>query len=63
MREKLIEAREQYVRQIRELEKHVAAIDAGMKFFDEHPDMETVAAGMLALTSAPSMPFALPVRY
>jgi hypothetical protein len=57
MREKLIESREHYERQIRELEKHVASIDAAMKFFDEHPDMETVAAGMLALTSSPTLPF------
>jgi len=63
MREKLIESREQYVRQIREYEKHIAAIDAAMKFFDEHADMETIAAAMLALSTQPSLPVFVPGRY
>jgi hypothetical protein len=63
MREQLIEARERYVRQIREFERHVASIDSAMKFFDEHPDMETIAGAMIALTATPSFPLIAPGRY
>jgi hypothetical protein len=63
MREQLIEAREKFVRQIREFEKQVAAIDAAMKFFDAHPDMEIVAGAMSALVNSPAMPYVIPGRF
>lgn len=57
MREKLIEVRENYVRQIREYEKHLGNIDAAIKFFDEHPESEIVAGAMFSVMSAPASPF------
>jgi len=44
MREKLLETKFQ-------LEKQIASIDKAIKFFDEHPEMETMLEAYMSLMS------------